>query len=86
MDIFENAQRSSPVAKEELTSRAKLLEQTLRNFNIAASVHAGQVLDRRSGTVLVPLDISTRITIRRDDFCGGRAGTLGGFCCPLITH
>jgi DNA segregation ATPase FtsK/SpoIIIE, S-DNA-T family len=49
LDIFEDAQRSNPVAKDELTSRAKLLEQTLRNFNIAANVveiHPGPVITR----------------------------------------
>ncbi len=49
LDIFENATRSAPVAKEELTARANLLEQTLRNFNIAARVveiHPGPVITR----------------------------------------
>ncbi|MBV9079954.1 MAG: DNA translocase FtsK 4TM domain-containing protein, partial [Elusimicrobia bacterium] len=49
LDIFESPSRTNPVAKEELTSRAKLLEQTLLNFNIAANVveiHPGPVITR----------------------------------------
>jgi len=49
LDIFESVTRGTPVAKDELTSRAKLLEQTLRNFGIAANVveiHPGPVITR----------------------------------------
>ncbi|MFN0117315.1 MAG: DNA translocase FtsK 4TM domain-containing protein [Elusimicrobiota bacterium] len=50
LDIFDAPVKSSkPVEKEELTSRAKLLEQTLANFNIAAHVveiHPGPVITR----------------------------------------
>ncbi|OVE76550.1 hypothetical protein BVX98_05665 [bacterium F11] len=49
LEIFEAAGGSTPVPREELTSRASLLEQTLANFNIAARVveiHPGPVITR----------------------------------------
>lgn len=49
LEIFESFGGSNPVPKEELTQRAKLLEQTLANFNIAANVveiHPGPVITR----------------------------------------
>lgn len=49
LDIFDSVVRSNPVSKDELNSRAMLLEQTLRNFNIAANVveiHPGPVITR----------------------------------------
>lgn len=49
LEIFESFGGGHPVSKEELTSRARLLEQTLANFNIAAAVveiHPGPVITR----------------------------------------
>ena len=49
LEIFESFGGGTPVSKDELTSRAKLLEQTLANFNIAARVveiHPGPVITR----------------------------------------
>ncbi len=49
LEIFESFGGANPVSKDELTSRAKLLEQTLANFNIAARVveiHPGPVITR----------------------------------------
>ncbi len=69
LDIFEEAKRNQPVAKEELTARAKLLEQTLANFNIAASVveiHPGPVITRYDLEPAPGVKISS-ISSRADD-------------------
>jgi len=49
LEIFDVPEGGTPVPKEELTQRARHLEQTLGNFNIAASVveiHPGPVITR----------------------------------------
>ena len=69
LDIFEDAKRNQPVAKEELTARARLLEQTLANFNIAASVveiHPGPVITRYDLEPAPGVKISS-ISSRSDD-------------------
>jgi len=69
LDIFEDAKRNQPVAKEELTAKAKLLEQTLANFNIAASVveiHPGPVITRYDLEPAPGVKISS-ISSRADD-------------------
>lgn len=69
LDIFEEPKRNPPVAKEELTSRAKLLEQTLANFNIAATVveiHPGPVITRYDLEPAPGVKISS-ISSRADD-------------------
>lgn len=69
LDIFEDKKKGQPVAKEELTARAKLLEQTLANFNIAASVveiHPGPVITRYDLEPAPGVKISS-ISSRADD-------------------
>ena len=69
LEIFEEPRRNEPVAKEELTSKAKMLEQTLANFNIAASVveiHPGPVITRYDLEPAPGVKISS-ISSRADD-------------------
>jgi S-DNA-T family DNA segregation ATPase FtsK/SpoIIIE len=69
LELFENQARVSPVAKEELTNRAKLLEQTLANFSIAATVveiHPGPVITRYDLEPAPGVKVSS-ISSRADD-------------------
>ncbi|MCG3203671.1 MAG: DNA translocase FtsK [Elusimicrobia bacterium] len=69
LSIFEEPRRNQPVAKEELTAKAKLLEQTLANFNIAATVveiHPGPVITRYDLEPAPGVKISS-ISSRADD-------------------
>ncbi len=69
LDIFEDAKRGEPVAKEELTARAKLLEKTLSHFNIAAAVveiHPGPVITRYDLEPAPGVKVSS-ISSRADD-------------------
>lgn len=69
VDIFDAITRNHSVSKEELTSRAKLLEQTLANFNIAANVveiHPGPVITRYDLEPAPGVKVSS-ISSRADD-------------------
>lgn len=69
LSIFETIEKSKPVAREELTSRAKLLEQTLANFGIAAAVveiHPGPVITRYDLEPAPGVKVAS-ITSRADD-------------------
>ncbi len=69
IEIFEMKGGSQPVPREELTARAKLLEQTLANFNIAAQVveiHPGPVITRYDLEPAPGVKVSS-ISSRSDD-------------------
>lgn len=69
IDIFEAFEKSVPVSKAELTSRAKLLEETLANFKVAASVveiHPGPVITRYDLQPAPGVKVSS-ISSRSDD-------------------
>jgi DNA segregation ATPase FtsK/SpoIIIE, S-DNA-T family len=69
LEIFDAAEGKQPVSKEELTSRARLLEQTLANFNIAANVveiHPGPVITRYDLEPAPGVKVSS-ISSRADD-------------------
>jgi S-DNA-T family DNA segregation ATPase FtsK/SpoIIIE len=69
LDIFDEPRGAKPVAKEELTARARLLEQTLANFNITASVveiHPGPVITRYDLEPAPGVKVSS-ISSRTDD-------------------
>ncbi len=69
LEIFDVAKGVQPVAKEELTARARLLEQTLANFNIAAAVveiHPGPVITRYDLEPAPGVKVSS-ISSRTDD-------------------
>jgi len=69
LEVFESVGRVAPIAKEELTSRARLLEQTLANFNIAANVveiHPGPVITRYDLQPAPGVKVSS-ISSRADD-------------------
>lgn len=69
LDIFDDMKRGTPVPKEELTAKAKLLETTLANFNIAANVveiHPGPVITRYDLEPAPGVKVSS-ISSRADD-------------------
>jgi len=69
IDLFQLIPKNSPVSPEELTQRARLLEQTLANFGIAAHVveiHPGPVITRYDLEPAPGVKVSS-ITSRSDD-------------------